>query len=124
MDPTQGIRVRFEVAIPGVQFDFYHPQGPIGVAVLVLLVLIGGVWAVVGVFELLGTLAFGCSTLTLFCCIIFIGLRFGVLVCLFLLLYYILDEIQKHRSRPVTLGSSMLPMAEDALPRAPRHGMP
>lgn len=111
-----GLRARMQAAIPSVEFESYHPQGAIGVAAVVILVLIGGVWAVVGVFELLGTAVFGCSTLTLFCCIVFIGLRFGILVCLFLLLYYVLDEIQKHRSRPVTLGSSLLPMADDALP--------
>lgn len=119
MEQTRSWRTKLERAVPGVEFDSYHPWGAIGIAVTVFLVLVGGVWAVVGVLELLGTMAFGCSTLTLFFCIVFIGLRFGILVCLFLLFYYVLDEIQKHRSRPVTLGSSLLPMADDAYPVDP-----
>lgn len=121
VDQSRGFRARFETTIPGVDFDSYHPQGLIGVVAMVVLVLIGAVWAVVGVVELLGTMVFGCSTLTLFFCIVFIGLRFGILVCLFLGLYYVMDEVQKHRSRPMTLGSSALPMADDSSPTDPHY---
>jgi len=108
-------RVKLEATVPGVSFDTYR-AGAAGIAVLALLVLLGAVWAVIGALELLATLLMGCSSLTTLVCTVFVGARFGLLVVLLLGLYYVLDEIQRHRSRSPVLGSSLIPMSEDALP--------
>jgi hypothetical protein len=115
-------KVRLETAVPGIPFDTYR-IGAAGLAAMVVLVLIGAVWAVIGVLELLATMFAGCNVATTFFCIIFIGMRFACVVALLWGLYYILDEIQRHRSRaPMLGGSSLLPMSEDAYPRTNQHG--
>jgi len=117
-------KARLETAVPGVQFETYR-MGGIGLAVVVVLILIGAVWAIIGVLELMATALFGCSIVTTFCCILFIGMRFGCVVGLLWGLYYIMDEIQRHRSRSPMLGSTLLPMSEDAFPQNnPRPGGP
>jgi hypothetical protein len=108
-------KIRLETAVPGVQFETYR-IGAIGLIVMVVLILIGAVWAVIGVLELLATAVFSCAVATTFFCIIFIGMRFGCVVALLWGLYYIMDEIQRHRSRNPMLGSTLLPMSEDAFP--------
>merc|ERR1719261_1329812 len=90
---------------------------------MVILILIGAVWAVIGVLELMATLVMGCAVVTTFFCIIFIGLRFGCVIAMLWGLYYILDELQRHRSRaPMLGGTSLLPMSEDAHPRSQPQG--
>jgi hypothetical protein len=124
-------KARLETAVPGVDFETYR-AGAFGLAASVLLILIGAVWAVIGVLELLATMVFQCAFLTTVFCIIFIGMRFACVVAMLWGLYYVLDEVQRHRSRAPMLGSSLLPMTEDALPRGhnmsgqsqPGHGYP
>lgn len=109
-------KARLEATVPGVDFDTYR-FGGVGIIAIVLLVLLGAVWAVLGVIYLVATMIFGCAAVTTFLCILFIGVRFACVVALLWGLYYILDEIQRHRSRSPMLGSSLLPMSEDAYPR-------
>jgi len=112
----RSFRTKLERAVPGVDFEAYR-WGAIGVFAIVFLVLVGVFWAVIGVFELLATLVLGCNVATLIMCMLFIGLRFGFLVSMVLLLFFVLDEVQKHRSRLTVLGSTAVPMTEDARPR-------
>jgi len=109
-------KVRLETAVPGVDFETYR-AGAAGLAATVILILVGAVWAVVGVLELLATVIMGCSVVTTFFCVIFIGMRFACVVGMLWGLYEVLDEIQRHRSRSPMLGSALLPMSEDAFPR-------
>jgi len=110
-------KIRLETAVPGVTFETYR-VGAIGLGAIVIGILIGAIWAVVGVLELLATVFMGCAFITTCFCIVFIGMRFGCVVGMFWGLYYVMDEIQNHRSRSPMLGSSLLPMSEDALPHS------
>merc|ERR1712232_275554 len=123
ISPESDWHTRLDMAVPGVEFDTYRWAG-ISILVLVVLVLLGSVWAVIGVLEFLGAFVLGCSFLTVICSLLFIVLRFGALVCMLLLVYHILDEIQRHRSRNSVLGRSAPLMAEGGLPwdvSAPRN---
>jgi len=113
-------KTRLETAVPGVEFDTYR-AGAAGLAASVLLVLIGAVWAVIGVLELLATVVFQCAFVTWFFCSTFIAMRFASVVAMLWGLYYVLDEVQRHRSRAPMFGSSLLPMSEDALPRSQQN---
>jgi len=106
------MRTRLETAVPGVDFETYRDAG-IGFLVCLALVLVGAVWAAIGMLELLATTFLGCTGFTLLVCIFFIGLRIGIVLALVMGLFYVLDEIQRHRSRSPMLGSSLLPMTED-----------
>jgi len=111
-------KTRLETTVPGVEFDTYQAGG-LGLAVLVLLIVIGAVWAIIGVLELLATVFLGCTFVTTIFSFLFIFIRFGCLVAMMWGIYYVLDEIQRHRSRSPMLGSSLLPMSEDAMPQDP-----
>eukprot|EP00403_Amphidinium_massartii_P014102 CAMPEP_0178416662 /NCGR_PEP_ID=MMETSP0689_2-20121128/24178_1 /TAXON_ID=160604 /ORGANISM="Amphidinium massartii, Strain CS-259" /LENGTH=459 /DNA_ID=CAMNT_0020038011 /DNA_START=44 /DNA_END=1419 /DNA_ORIENTATION=+ len=110
---AKSLRLRLQVAVPDVPFDTYRYTA-LGCALCAVLVVLGALWAVVGVFYVLGAMALGCNPLTLIVCILFVTLRFALIIGMVLLLFYVLDEIQKHRSRQVMLGSVNIPMTEEA----------
>eukprot|EP00927_Polykrikos_kofoidii_P029767 TRINITY_DN25676_c0_g1_i1.p1 TRINITY_DN25676_c0_g1~~TRINITY_DN25676_c0_g1_i1.p1 ORF type:complete len:481 (-),score=81.74 TRINITY_DN25676_c0_g1_i1:102-1544(-) len=99
--------VRLETAVPGVEIETYR-LGAIGLGLSIVLVLVGAVWAVIGLLELLASSFFGCNGFIVFVCLLLIVLRFGVVVGIVLLVFYVLDELQKHRSRAPMLGSTSL----------------
>merc|ERR1712113_71357 len=108
--------MRLEAAVPGIEFETYR-SGGIGIIVCVVVSLVGGCWALIGILELLGTLAFGCDILILLICVVFVALRLGIVVAIVRIMFFLLDEIQRHRCRAPLLGNSFLPAsAEEAAP--------
>lgn len=76
---------RFESTIPGVHADTWR-MGGIGLFAFALLIVIGTVWLLVGALELMGTVAYGCSSAILFFCNLLIGLRLTMVATLLLFL--------------------------------------
>eukprot|EP00929_Paragymnodinium_shiwhaense_P043882 TRINITY_DN22533_c0_g1_i1.p1 TRINITY_DN22533_c0_g1~~TRINITY_DN22533_c0_g1_i1.p1 ORF type:complete len:497 (-),score=116.27 TRINITY_DN22533_c0_g1_i1:276-1766(-) len=105
-------KTRLSVAVPGTQFELYR-TGAIGVIAAVAFVILGAVGAVIALFEWLASLALGCNGLVLLVGLAFIVLRLGLVVAMVLLLFFVLDELQKHRSRAPRLSSSLNPSFED-----------
>jgi len=103
---------RLLAAVPGTQFETYR-TGAIGVGIAVACVLLGAIGALVALIEWLAALALGCNALTLFVSLLFIVFRCGLVVLMVLLLYNLLDEIAKHRSRAPRLSNTMNPNTED-----------
>merc|ERR1712232_502423 len=86
----------------------------------IVFVLGGAAWAVVGVLELLASIFVGCNIFTLLVAICFMTLRFTIVVALVLLMFYVLDELQEHRSRSPMLGSSFVSSkSDDGMPHDP-----
>lgn len=110
------MRVTLETVLPGVEFGTYHTGG-IGMLTCCGLVLLGVTWAVIGAFELLATPLVGCSSTALLVSAPFVTVRFAVAVIVLVLLYRLLDEIQRHRSRLPLLGGSLSPIYEETTPR-------
>mmetsp|Transcript_43731 Transcript_43731/g.79824 ORF Transcript_43731/g.79824 Transcript_43731/m.79824 type:complete len:471 (-) Transcript_43731:71-1483(-) len=108
---ARNLEARLRTAVPNVALDTYRYTA-LGVAICALLFLLGAAWAILGVVYLLGALAWACSPPTFIVCTAFVGLRFCLVIGMVLLLFYLLDEIQKHRSRQVLLAN--IPLTEEA----------
>lgn len=109
----QDFSSHLEVLVPGVPLSTYqHAAG--GLLVALVSMVLGVLWAVVGVFQFLDGLIVGCTGFTMLCAFAYIGLRAGLVLGALWLLYYVLDEIQRLRNRMPMTADSQLPMAEPA----------
>merc|ERR1711957_460375 len=82
---------KFERLVPGIRFDTYR-MGGLSAAGCVVLLLVGALWAAIGLFELLGTFIFGCSGATVVVFLLFVTLRVGIVVALLGALYHLQSE--------------------------------
>jgi len=108
---ARSLEKRLQTAVPNVPLDTYRYTA-LGLGICALFFLLGAAWAILGVVYLLGALAWGCSPLTFLLCMLFVVLRFCFVIGMVLLLFYLLDELQKHRSRQVLLAN--IPLTEEA----------
>jgi len=76
---------RLDKAVPGVDRDVWRTGGACILA-FVLLSVLGILWLVLGALEILGTVAYGCSSAILFVCNVLIGLRLIVAATLLVFL--------------------------------------
>ena len=79
-------------------------------------VLLGSVWAVVGILVVLASAVWGCSRLALSICIAFVVLRFAAVAIFGRSLFVFLDEVQRHRARLPVLANSCAPADDMASP--------
>jgi len=94
------------VAVPGIPLDVFR-KAAICLAITAVLVVLGTLWAAIGLLEFLAAGVAGCAVAIRFFSFLFVGLRIlGVLGLLFLVLH-VVREVKKHRSSRAVIAIQM-----------------
>uniref|UniRef100_A0A7S4SYN2 Uncharacterized protein n=1 Tax=Alexandrium monilatum TaxID=311494 RepID=A0A7S4SYN2_9DINO len=75
---------RLEDTVPGVDPEVWR-MGGASILVFALFTVVGAFWMFLGILELMGTMAYGCSSVVLFFCNLLIGIRLTVVSTLLVL---------------------------------------
>mmetsp|Transcript_10451 Transcript_10451/g.30339 ORF Transcript_10451/g.30339 Transcript_10451/m.30339 type:complete len:328 (+) Transcript_10451:3-986(+) len=105
-----------EAAVPGVGLESYRIAGAAGVAILVLLI-VGAIWGVLGLLELIGSIFMGCLFSLIFLVAgVYIAFRLASIAAAAYVAQQARGVYEKLNVGAAPVGSSQLPMRDDAMP--------
>lgn len=108
---------RLECAIPGVPFASYR-NGVIGVGILAIMVLLGAIWAIAGVWDAAMTVASGCSVAVACIWTFFWSVRLGIVIFVVVGITLVALHLRRSTSGPTEsqeVKQPLLPAEEGAV---------